>query len=66
MVVAELLGDGKLQLVTVDPSGNVACHDREGRLVWEAEVSGPVISGMRLSDVNGDGRVDIVITTQEG
>lgn len=66
MVVAELLGDSKLQLVTVDPSGNVACHDREGRLVWEAEVSGPVISGMRLSDVNGDGRVDIVITTQEG
>ncbi|KAK3608630.1 hypothetical protein CHS0354_042629 [Potamilus streckersoni] len=66
VTVADINKDSKLELITVDTSGNVQCYNSDGTLYWEAEVSGSSSPGSRLLDVNGDSYMDVVLTTNNG
>ena len=50
----------------MDTSANVMCYDTSGQVVWESDVSGTSSSGARLADVNLDGALELVITTNDG
>lgn len=53
-------------MVTIDTSSNVICYDKEGTKRWESIISGTSSPGSRLFDVNRDGTLDIIITTNDG
>lgn len=66
VTVADLDRDGKLNIVTIDTSGNVVCMRTDGTTVWEAEINGNSSAGSRLYDVNSDGYLDVIIATNFG
>ena len=66
VLVADVNGDSKLEIVAMDTSANVMCYDTSGKVVWESGVSGTSSSGARLADVNLDGALELVITTDDG
>nr|XP_022328926.1 protein DEFECTIVE IN EXINE FORMATION 1-like [Crassostrea virginica] len=66
ITAADLAGDGVVQMVTIDTSSNVICYDKEGTKRWESIISGTSSPGSRLFDVNRDGTLDIIITTNDG
>jgi len=71
ILVEDVLGDTNLEMFVVDIGGNVVCLDRKGSVLWSrdlrsslenekaAEVLGS--SSMSLGDVDGDGRLDLVM-----
>ena len=66
VAVADLLGNGDLEMVIGDNSGNVYCIDRRGRRVWEREVGDAVVGSARFADLEGDGTMEVVFSTQMG
>jgi len=70
--VADLDHDGGLDIVV----GTMICEDKRGRVLaldaatrkvkWEAKVSGHVQSEPALVDLNGDGVLDVIVTTWRG
>ena len=58
--------DGQIELVAMDTSGTVMCYRGDGQLVWEATVSGTGTNGPRLADIDQDGRLDVVLGTNDG
>jgi hypothetical protein len=71
ILVEDVLGDTNLEMFVADIGGNVACLDTKGNALWSrdlvnsiknddgAEVLGS--SQMSLGDIDGDGRLDIVM-----
>ena len=68
VAVGDIFGNGKLDLVVGDYSGNVYCVDGEGVRVWERELGdGEGVSAtVRLVDLDGDGSVEVVLVTRNG
>ena len=66
VLVADINGDNKLEIVAMDTSANVMCYDTSGKIVWESGVSGASSSGARLADINLDGTLELVIATDDG
>ncbi|XP_048732051.2 uncharacterized protein LOC125648988 isoform X2 [Ostrea edulis] len=66
ITAADLSGDGVVKLITIDTSSNVICYNKDGSKVWESTISGTSSPGSRLYDVNKDGVLDIIITTNDG
>lgn len=69
-VVADLDGDGTDEIVVAGNEGTVAAYRlRKGRLmtVWKASTrsggQSPEARGMAAADLNGDGTVEVVVTT---
>ena len=66
VAVGSVFGGGKLEFLVGDYSGNVYCVDGGGRRVWEVELGVPVGSAVRLGDLDGDGTLEVVVTTVDG
>lgn len=66
ITAADLAGDGVARIITIDTSANVICYNKEGTKLWESVVSGTSSPGSRLYDVDRDGTMDIIITTDDG
>ncbi|XP_032219619.2 protein DEFECTIVE IN EXINE FORMATION 1 [Nematostella vectensis] len=66
VTVADVNDDGAVELVSIDDSGNVACTDLSGKMVWEGRVSGSAAAGIRVADINGDGPLEVVFATYDG
>ena len=66
VTTADVNGDGYLEILFMDISANVMCYHRSGKLLWETQLSGTSTAGMRVGDINGDGRLDVVMATNDG
>ena len=55
-----------MELIVVDISSNVGCYSGYGDLIWESQISGSSIAGSRVTDINGDGDLEIIITSDNG
>ncbi|XP_013387693.1 protein DEFECTIVE IN EXINE FORMATION 1 [Lingula anatina] len=58
--------DGKLEMIAVDTSANVVCYSSLGKQLWEVQISGTSSAGSRVADVDGNGRLDVVVATNDG
>lgn len=66
MAAADLNNDGTIEVVVMDTSSNVLCFEPDGQLLWETQITGSVIAGMRIADINLDGQLDVIIATDSG
>ena len=66
VAVGDLFGNGKLDLVVGDYSGNVYCVGGDGVRVWERELEDRISAAIRLVDVDGDGMVEVVVVSNNG
>jgi len=66
VAVGSLFEGGKLEFLVGDYSGNVYCVAGDGRRVWEAELGESITSAVRLADLDGDGTLEVVVTTIDG
>ncbi|HNR29900.1 MAG TPA: FG-GAP-like repeat-containing protein [Candidatus Hydrogenedentes bacterium] len=61
--LADFDGAGRLDVVCGDSSGHVY-RLRDGAAVWTANVGGGVVQGPALGDVDGDGALDILVSSR--
>jgi len=62
-VISPELADGSRQIVVVDNTGNVVAARPDGSTRWTRPVEGVVYPAPVARDVDGDGSVEIVVTT---
>lgn len=66
VAVADVNGDGFLELFAVDTRGSIASFDRNGTLLWDVHMRTPITQAPSFGDVNGDGRLDAVFGSGAG
>lgn len=66
VAVADVDGDGFLELFAADVRGSIAAFDCNGTLLWDAHMRTPITQAPALGDVNGDGRLDAVFGSGAG
>eukprot|EP00754_Rhynchopus_humris_P014422 Rhum_TRINITY_DN14386_c7_g1::Rhum_TRINITY_DN14386_c7_g1_i1::g.84049::m.84049 len=65
-VCEDLDNDGALEICVADMRSNVACFTRTGQSFWESRVSGYSAATPRIGDINGDGKLELVLGTSTG
>ena len=58
--------DGRLDLIAQDISGNVLCFSTTGEVIWETQVTGSRPSGSRVADLDLDGKLEVILATENG
>ncbi len=70
LVVEDVAGDEKLEIIALDGNGHLVCFDWLSNILWRARIvtgSGPPLDhSPTVGDVNGDGKLDIVLGTAAG
>jgi outer membrane protein assembly factor BamB len=66
VAVADVTGDGRLDIVAADAKGNVLCFNKQGAELWNTRISGFSAQTPSIGDIDGDGTLDIVIGTTSG
>lgn len=64
VAVADLTGDGALNVLACSASHYVVCADADGGVVWRANVGGAARQ-MAVGDLNGDGAPEIVVAVAD-
>ena len=66
VAAADVNGDLRPEIIAVDTHGNVAAFDARGRELWERHCVGSISRAASIGDVDGDGNLDVIVTTAEG
>ncbi|KAI0227711.1 hypothetical protein LSAT2_021785 [Lamellibrachia satsuma] len=66
VAVEDINGDGQLDLVAADRSGNVECYTADGHVLWQTRISSSCTSGPQVADLRLRGAMDITIATDDG
>ena len=61
IAVADVRGGSDLEIIVADMAGNLVLVDIEGEILWDTKLSGSLPHTPTVGDVNGDGRLDIVV-----
>lgn len=66
-VLADINGDNFLDIVVPDGQGFVMALDgKEGKRIFDAQLSGRIVAPAAASDLSGDGVADLVVATYSG
>ena len=68
IAVADLQGDGSLEIVTAHSGGVVSVYDAQGYFMpgWPQHPTSSELRGLSLADLDGDGKLEIVVTAAIG
>ena len=66
VAVADLTGNGFLDIIAADTRGSVAVFDVNGKEIWETHLASLISQGVTIGDVDGDGRLEVVVGTSSG
>ena len=66
VAVQDVTGDGVMEMVVADRSGNVFCLNRHGQRLWEQETSQPVETSVRFAKFGGSFSMDVILATSTG
>ena len=66
VAVEDLTGDGVMEIVVGDRSGNVICLNRHGKRLWEQETSQSVETSVRFARFGGSDSIQVIVVTKEG
>ena len=66
VAVEDLTGDGVMEIVVADRSGNVICLNRHGKRLWEQETSQSVETSVRFAKFGGSDSMEVIVVTREG
>ena len=74
IAIADLLGDGELEIIVTDMNGNVVIVSASGEVLWDIQLPSMsskegVVSSIpytpAVADIDSDGQLDIVVVTME-
>jgi outer membrane protein assembly factor BamB/tetratricopeptide (TPR) repeat protein len=65
-LLGNFVGDKKLEIAFCCQPGNVVLLNSKGKKIWEKRVKGQISATPSLADFNQDGKLDLIIPTQEG
>jgi outer membrane protein assembly factor BamB len=64
--IADVDGDGNVEIFESDLSGNLTCVSSDGKFKWTASLGGRARRAPAIADVDGDGAVEILATSYGG
>ncbi|GMH39270.1 hypothetical protein BSKO_07168 [Bryopsis sp. KO-2023] len=66
VLVADVNGDGEIEIVAADRHGSVAMFNIYGKELWERHLKSSIAQAPVAGDIDGDGQIEIVITSRSG
>mmetsp|Transcript_10915 Transcript_10915/g.23292 ORF Transcript_10915/g.23292 Transcript_10915/m.23292 type:complete len:367 (+) Transcript_10915:3-1103(+) len=66
VAAADVDADGSLELIAVDAAGSVAAWRHDGSRLWEVQISGLCAQSVTVSDLRGDGSVQVIVPSASG
>ena len=66
VAVADVDGDGALELLALDTRGSVALLNASAAVLWDTTVRSPLAQPASFGDINGDGRLEAVFGAASG
>ena len=66
VAVENVTGDGQLEMIVADRSGNVECYAADGQLVWQTLISKSCTSGPKVADLRLRGAMDVAVASDDG
>ena len=66
VTVDDIDGDGAVEMIVIQTTGDVTCLSNHGNKKWSSKISGSSFPGSRLADVDGNGALDVVIPSDDG
>jgi FG-GAP-like repeat len=66
VAVADVNGDGFLELLALDARGSAALFNASGALLWDIHTGGAAAAAATFGDIDGDGRLDATWGTGTG
>ncbi len=61
VAVADIWGGPNLEIIVADMGGNLVALDVDGEVLWDLQLGGTLPFTPTVGDVNGDGRLDVVV-----
>lgn len=66
VAVEDVTGDGFLEMVVGDDSGNIVCVNHKGVRLWEQETQVSIESSVRFANLYSDESMEIILVTKFG